>query len=396
MIQNNLLLSKSNHFKIKLFIILIFTIYIINDENLFECLKNIFHLIKQNSLSVIYFHDLLNSYTKPKSILIFEPNGFHHECSPGFTKYFIDLGYNVDLLIHSIGTDSFSLFKYNEKIRLAIFNDLEEINENAKNLSMIIKNYDYILIQTTKKENFNLYNKIGFFNITNSIFVLHRPSIFDKNYFTNYFKNNRIWSLGNYTKGLQVNPHYFGEIKIKTKNDKIKFFLTSTYQRNYTLIIESSLKLKKENFDFELIVTGRSRRFNSDQIPKNLSNIFLFRHNTSYNELYKAIESSDYIIIPLDPKNKNDLIYKKDCVTGSIQLMYGFLKPAIIHEEFAYFYHLNNQNSLIYNNSNFYNIMKKAILIKNKDYKKLQHNLRFDEKAIYTSSINNIRRVINT
>ena len=65
--------------------------------------------------------------------------------------------------------------------------------------------------------------------------------------------------------------------------------------------------------------------------------------------MYKLIESSDYIIIPLDPNSEYDKEYKEIKATGSIQLMLGFLKPAIINQNFSDFYNLNNNNKLIIN-----------------------------------------------
>ena len=359
-----------------------------------ERINNEFFPSTKDNSTIISFDKLFNITIKPKSILLFEPFDYHHECSPGFTKYFIDLGYNVDLLFSLVGLDSFSLFKRFEHIRFIIFNNWKQINHNSENLREFIKKYDYVLIQTTKKENFELNNKIGFFYLNNSIFILHRSDIFDKSIFISYYKKNRIWAIGNNSKGLFVNPHYFGDIKIKAKNNKTRFFLTSTDCRNYALLIESSQKLKNENFDFELIVTGRSKALNPNKIPNKLRKNFIFKLDTPYKELYKSVESSDYIIIPLDPKNRNDQIYKKDVVSGSFQLVYGFLKPALVDEVFAAFQHLNNENSLIYNNKNFYNIMKKAILLKQYEYKNLQDNIRILEKEIYTESINNIRKSI--
>jgi len=363
--------------------------------NVLERIKNEFYPSTKDNPSIISFDELFNITIKPKSILLFEPFDYHHECSPGFTKYFIDLGYNVDLLFSSVGIDSFSLYKRFEYIRFIIFNNWTQIQNNCEKLREFIKKYDYVLVQTTKKENFELNNKIGFFYLNNSIFILHRSDIFEKNIFINYYKKNRIWAIGNNSKGLLVNPHYFGDIKIKAKNNKTRFFLTSTECRNYALLMKSSQKLKNESFEFELIVTGRSKTLNSDIIPNNLRENFIFKFNTPYNELYKAVESSDYIIIPLDPKSRNDQIYKKDIVSGSFQLVYGFLKPALVDEVFAAFQHLNNENSLIYNNNNFYNIMKKAILLKQYEYKNLQDNIRVLEKEIYAESINNIRKSIN-
>ena len=131
-------------------------------------------------------------------------------------------------------------------------------------------------------------------------------------------------------------------------------------------------------------------------IPHDLLDNFIFKYRVCFSELYKAVESLDYIILPFNPKIKSNNKYKKIKVTGSIQLVYGFLKPAIIHYEFANFYNLNNENSLIYNNSNLYYVMKQAILLNNKEYKRLQNNLLLVERKIYKSSINNVNRTKNS
>ena len=198
-----------------------------------------------------------------------------------------------------------------------------------------------------------------------------------------------------YVQRYSINPHYFGNIKIKEKNKKTRFFITSTAHRNYKNLIISLKKLKKENYNFDLIVTGRSKRFGSEKIPKIIEKNIIFKCKVSYIELYKDIESSDYIIIPLNPKSENDIQYKTTKVTGSIQLVYGFLKPAIINENFSEFYQLNDKNSLIYNDYNLYEIMKKSILLNKNDYKAFQRNLQIIAKEIYKKSILNIQKVIS-
>jgi hypothetical protein len=161
-------------------------------------------------------------------------------------------------------------------------------------------------------------------------------------------------------------------------------------------LVDSATKLKNDNLDFEIIVVGRTKAFQSTMIPQDLLDNFIFKYRVCYSELYKSVESSDYIILPFNPKIKSNKKYKKIKVTGSIQLVYGFLKPAIIHNEFANFYNLNNENSLTYNNFNLYYVMKQAIILNNKEYKRLQNNLLLVEKNIYKSSINNANNTINT
>ena len=339
------------------------------------------------------FSDLFHCTKKNNTILIFEPDNCHHECTPGYSKYFIDLGYNVDILFHFSGISSFYLFHKVSNIRLFIFNDLKQIKDNTKNLSSIIKNYDFFLLETTDYNKKKLNIDLGLFKINNSIFVFHYMTFIDADY-SKYLNKSRIWTLGNVSKGLQVNPHYFGNITIKCKNNKVRFFLTSTYKRNYDYIIKAVEKLKHDNLNFEIIITGRTTTFNKQKVPQNISDYFIFKLNISYNDMYHEIENSDYIIITLDPQNSFDYQYKSIRVTGSMQLVLGFLKPALINEEFAGFYSLNNENSLIYNNYNFYDIMKKAILLNKKDYSKFQNKLGELEKEVYQNSITNIKKII--
>ena len=349
---------------------------------------------KSKYLEVSSFLDFFNCTIKNNSILIIEPNEFHQECLPGYTKYFIDLGYNVDVLMHDSGNDSFCLFPNNENIKLRTFQNINYLKNYAKNLSSIIKKYDFILLQSIYYPNRMLYYDLGIYEKNNSIFVDHELKYINLNY-SKYFKEHRILTLGNISNGLQVNPHYFGNIKIKDKNNKTNFFLTSSFRRNYKLFVNVSERLKRENFDFNVVVVGRGKTFNAKSIPQFLSPNFIFKYNISYSKLYEIIENSDFIIIPLEPNNSYDILFKTTKATGSMQLVYGFLKPAIINQEFANFYNLNEKNSLIYTDSNLYDAMRNAILLSLKEYKYLQTNLHSTEEEIYQTSINNLKKVIH-
>lgn len=388
-------IQKYNLIKIRFIILLLLKFFIVDNKYFLESFEKekIFINLKQ-SFKILSFKEIFNINIPNATILIFEPNKHHHECIPGYTKYFIDLGYNVDILIHSSGLDSLMKFEKSENIRLFIFNDLFAIYLYIKVLCSIIRKYTFVLVQTVDANKLDLYKGLNLLKLNNSAFVFHDLNIIDINYF-HFFKENRIWTLGNFSKGLQVNPHFFGNISIKDKNNKVIFFMTSTYNRNYKYLIESSTKLKNENFNFEIIITGRSSQIKSYSIPENIKDIFIFKKKVTYYEMYKIIQSSDFIIIPLKTNWKNDYEYKTNKVTGSIQIVYGFLKPAIIHREFAKFYNLNDRNSLIFNNTNFYDIMKKSILLNNNHYKNLQHNLQIVEKNLYQSSINNIKKTFH-
>ena len=259
---------------------------------------NILLYSKKNHLDKIKernFLDLFNSTIKKNTILIIEPNLYHQECIPGFSKYFIDLGYNVDILMHDSGNGCFTLFPETKSIRLRTFSYLTEIQRRAHDFSKIIPKYELILLQSSYEPNMHLYSELNILNQNNTLLVVHDFNTVDTN-ISKYFAQNRVLTLGNFSKGLQVNPHYFGNIKIKDKNNKIRFFLTFTYQRNYTILTETIERLSSENFNFEIIIYGRTINFNSSYFPKNLNNTLKLKFQASFSELYEAVESSDYII----------------------------------------------------------------------------------------------------
>lgn len=228
------------------------------------------------------FHELFKSKAiKNKTILIFEPNIYHHECSPGYSKYFIDLGYNIDILMHFSGINSFNIFDKKDKIRVFIFSGLNDIRMKAKKLSEIIKKYDIVLLQTVDINKKDLYIDLDLLNMNNSIFVFHDISLIDQ-IFSKYLYKYRIWTLGNFTDCLQINPHYFGNIRLKTKNNITRFFLTSTYGRNYKYLIEDSERLIEENYNFEFNILGSTRDFDSNKIPIYLTKHFKIKYNVPY------------------------------------------------------------------------------------------------------------------
>ena len=154
-------------------------------------------------------------------------------------------------------------------------------------------------------------------------------------------------------------------------------------------------KIKEENLKFHVIVVGKWKKaFTKNNIPEKLKNNFTFKYKISYLELFKEVIYSDFIIINLDPNNTEDNEFKNIRVTGSAQLAYGFLKPVIINKEFAGIYNFNSFNSFIYENSNFFEIMKNAINQKNKYYKIMQQKLSITSNKIYNFSLFNVMKCL--
>ena len=350
--------------------------------------------IRSNS-KVNSFEDFLSCKVPSKTVAIFEPNPYHHECMPGYAKYFTDMGYNVDTLIVKNCEDALSSFSPENNLRIFTFDNLETIEKNAKKINKRFEKYDYVLIQTTDPNKAEIYKKLGVVNMPNALFVAHDTEwVKSMEGFEDLFNQNRVLTLGNFKDGLQVNPHYFGDFEKKEKNQKTRFFITSSGGRNYSNLTDAAEKLKKEGLDFEILVVGRGTAFNIESIPENLKDKFIFKHRLPFNEMYQEVLNSDYIIINLDPKNENDNAFKNLRVSGAAQLCYGFSKPALIHKEFADNYGMTDENSFIYNDSDFTEVMKKAIKLSKGHYKEKQINLIALSNKIYNISLENIKKAM--
>ena len=180
---------RNNILKLEILIFLIYYLYKNRNNKIFGIVKNKL-LINKNNIKIYSLYDFLNTNrTENNSFLIFEPNTYHHECTPGYSKYFIDIGFNVDIVMHSSGKDSFCLFKRYDNIKLFIFDDIKEINSQLNRITYIIKKYKFVLLQTTKFSNYNLTSKLKLFNISNSFFIIHNITITDMS-FINYIEQN--------------------------------------------------------------------------------------------------------------------------------------------------------------------------------------------------------------
>ena len=214
---------------------------------------------------------------------------------------------------------------------------------------------------------------------------------------SNVQNQNKIWTLGHFNIGLQVNPHHYGNIKIRDKNKRTKFFLVSTAGRNYNYIISAANKIIAEKLEFEINVVGHQKTFSYQNRKKNkkvLKNRILYNYNTNYSTLYRMVNSSDYIIICLDPDKDHE--FKSERNSGTAQLAYGFLKPVLINKYFKDNYNMTSENSFLFDKSSFYETMKEAILLNNKEYKKKQKKLLELQKNIYKISILNVQKTLNS
>ncbi len=330
------------------------------------------------------------------SVLLVEVNSFHHECMPGYARYYTELGYQADVFLLKNHEDSFSYFEPKDKLNLFVFDSHEELEQKSDIISKKIKDYKYVFVNTLYYYP-EIEEKLDLWNLPQALYVVHNTEQINNNLVLEELLNkNKLITLADLPVGVQINPHYFGEFNKNPKNSMTNFIVIGNMHanlRNYDLLMDSVRKLKNNNQNFVVTVVGRDSNINV--IPEDIRDKFDFKGKLSYKEMYDEVIKSDFILMLLDSSVQSHLDYKTVKSSGNIQLSYGFTKPVIISEDFADFYKFNGTNSLIYNNNNLMSSLEIAIKLTKKEYLDLQNNLELLSQEIFNQSLNNLRDLIS-
>lgn len=345
-------------------------------------------------------YKFINSSIDLKSVLILEFNPYHFECLPGYTKYFIDLGYNVDIIMRKNFKESMEKFEPKNKIRIFEFKTLTKKDKNIETYRKKLKKYDYLFLQTTDKKDSEMYKLLGYYDNPNSLFVVHGLNLIDELNITNFTLKNHTFSLADYNIVTYLNPNYFGEFNLTHEKNNLKnktsFLIVSTPLKNYSFFIEAIKNLYNKSIDFEVHVPGHVRVLNESLVPQYLRKKFHFYGYVNYQKLYKIVMKSDYIIMNLFPTFEDDNLFRTYKATGNAQLIYGFYKPAIIEENFAPIYKFTNESSIIFKDFNISSAIEKATMISNEEYKEMSKKIKLLREKIYNISLKNLKMALNS
>ena len=362
--------------------------------SLFLCKKTRKKKVKKKSKNEIY--KFYNATVYPNSVVIFEYNNYHYECLPGYSKYFTDLGFNVDVIIQKNGVNSLAEFEPKNKIRIFTYKSALQIRRKDIFRNKL-KMYNYSLLHSTDKQirRRRLFRKLGFYANPNSLFIVHATDYLYKLHLKRFIRINHVFGLADYGRLTYVNPNYFGKMNLThTKNKKITFYLPSSKKKYYSYLILGARNLKNKLIDFEINITGGNKAIYKDIIPKHLRNNFIFHRLVSYTKLYSIIKNSDFIILNLFPHSRVDRKFRT-IATGSAQQAYCFNKPVIVEESFAKVYKFTNKTAIIFKNHDLCNAMEKASNISEEKYENMTYNMKLLKKSIYNISLNNLKKALN-
>lgn len=349
-------------------------------------------------------YDLKTQIKFSNSVILWEPSKYSHgEILTGFAKYLLDLGYEVYIFCNPD--------RYKEKLfgrfksRHLHFNKISEAEILDYYYHNQFKKCKLIIITTVRNvldTKSNYEQKLELFpeNIRKKILLVEHDikAPVDKGFIRDdiitIFKPNYKNTIINV-----VNPHYFGNIKITSKNKGITKFVVvgeiNSYRKNHLQLIEAIEKLHKNKYsNFKFYFIGNNSE--NINIKPELAQLIIMTGRLNFEDMYNKIEEADYILPLLDPDNNEHNRYITTGNSGSFQLIYGFIKPAIIHKKFSDYYNINDKNAIVYNNNqDLYDKLIYSINIDSNEYKSLQQNLQKLSNSIYKQSINNLKTLIN-
>jgi hypothetical protein len=332
---------------------------------------------------------------RKNSVLLIEFYNIHGETLPGFIKYLLDLGYNVDVFLQKPnGKDRndlelFLCFKMNDNVRIKT---ISYFDFNLLLHSDAVAKYEHVFFNTLHDgvEYRHLF-KIDLFKLK-PVCVAHNPEINRE-----YFRTDKIISLVkmdriNEKPPLVVNPHYFCEFKKREKSQKtvfVAFYSKIFYRRNIYLLFEACDALFTKGIrNFSVKIIG-----NKMEIPVKYRDNFIIFGFLDFQKMYEETIDSDFLLALIDQAS----VQYTNKASGTYQLSYGFLKPIVLHKKFSDVSGFNDKNSILYNdNHDLADAMEKCINMSCDDYSALVCELEISEKELYNMSLNNLKKALNS
>ena len=352
-------------------------------------------------LSRLFGRNTPKPYYNENTFFVWEPcSKSHAEVVPGFCKLLLDAGYDVSVLIEPkrIKEGLFSNFNHERlhinRLSKRATRKFFEKNGLASSAGIMVTtagkitpkaDYDHareLFAPLNQKQRVllvehDIKNGVDQGTLTSNIITLRRTD----------YKNSIT---------TPVNPHYFGEFEEHQKGTKAVFATVGAIRnkrRNSELLISSVESLHQKGFrNFAVIVIGKN---NASTVPRHLQQYFILLGRLGFEELYKQVQSCDFLLPLLDPENKAHRRYITTGTSGTFQLALGFHKPVILERSFAQINRLNDSNSILYEgNSNFHMAMERAIAMTPDSYYLLQKAVAETAKLIYIESLQNLKNLL--
>jgi hypothetical protein len=339
----------------------------------------------------------------PRTFLLWEPSSKSHaEVVPGYVRYLRDLGFQVLVLMTPAMLSEGLFSRYQDP-------GVTYARLSQADIRNFIKTADLsgtagLLVTTAGKLPKTAQGAID----VDMILGRNRPPLFllvehdARAMIDDAVWNSRYITLRdiNY-KGCTstvINPHYFGEVgQASTHNGQTRFLMVGAARArrgNHQLVYDTALKLLQAGqSSFVIRVVGKRGSF---KVPDELESHVQILGRLSYDRLYEEVENSDFIVTSFQKQNEKHEFYYTGGTSGSFQLAYGFGKPVVVQKDIAGMCHLNDENSILYDDDkDMLGAMMRATTMERGDYDRMASAMRDTASMIYGASLDNMNKLIN-
>ena len=215
-------------------------------------------------INEVLIADLINNQ-RDNTVLMLEANDFHGEIMPGYIKYLLDFGYNVDLLTTEKHQEDSTLCRLNSNKLQQYYTNISTMEKILQDANIMDK-YEGLFVNSmclfrkdrAIKSPALIYKYFKNFHKPKNGFVINVCHTIN-NINTKYLKENNCVVLAKASKDLPiVNPCYFGDVKITEKNETTTFLISGDGSKNFQMVADCVQKLRSNGIEnFKVYVTGR-------------------------------------------------------------------------------------------------------------------------------------------
>ena len=348
-----------------------------------------------------------------RAVLLVEPSVTHGEVTTGFAKYWLDLGYWVDVLLHEeVARDNpFCRFSH-EKLRLFrhSYGSFKALVTHPR-----VADYDVVFFTTPfyarwQEKDHSLHSLHDYAAYkpqgSKATFVVeHDLSNIAPYHEKPLLTEGKLVTLADFKvdghRTVMANPHYFGEVPITRKNRPTRFVVAGAFdpkRKNHSLLLQAAQSLLSQGRDdFSITIIGSGRKNQTAMrrlMPGGMEKHFTFTGRVNFPDMYRHMDEAHFFLPLLDPAIPAHQRYITTGVSGSYQLMLGFHIPWLVEHTFTAFYRLTPANSIIYTGTALAAAMKQAMDMPEHEYAHMQSAVGLLSGELHRESMQNLSEAL--
>ena len=364
------------------------------------------------------FSAFSRAHIPPNCVLLVEYSPSHGEVLCALVRYMLELGYRVDVLLHTqLFLDNALKLGFDDRVRAFATSPvhIEILLGSAQ-----VEAYEFAFFNTLVIYQIPPLSlphfipcrqpKNGFCAIDHNATlqykrILPTQRIFSllPNTFYPHFLNAHFFGTHSHAKNLEDSTHpthdecnahpKSSENPHPTHDEPTRFLIAGRLSKDLSPLLKLFGRLAHTHTAFSLTIVGSYDKSLYD--THNLGDRLRFTGYVSYDTLYAHARQSHFILPLLDASNPHHDRYLYD-FSGSLGLSYGFGIIPIIHSKFASHFLLTQENALIYDDDSLFESLRQALDMPKSRIQGKSQALRTLASRLHAQSLEHIAQALQT